>query len=67
MPIYTDTRGIHVRRARWHFDNGVGTVEVLVPIGHLVASKFKPEGVTVEYATEAEFKAYALRLLGDCT
>lgn len=63
MATFTDTKGLAVRRARWHYDNGVGTVEVLVPIDHLIYSPDHQQGVMAQHATPEDFKAYAMRLL----
>lgn len=66
MPKYTDKQGMHVRRARWHFANEVGTVDVVVPVTHLIADAAHPHGLLAGQATEEQFKAYALRVLADC-
>lgn len=65
MPKYTDTRGLRIRRARWHYDNDVGTVEVLVPEDHLIFDPYNPQGTPAGRASVEVFKNYAMRLLLD--
>jgi len=67
MPKFTDKSGLHVRRARWHYANEVGTVEVIVPVTHLIADPGNPQGTLAGLASEDVFKAYATRLLEEST
>jgi hypothetical protein len=67
MPKYTDKQGMHIRRARWNFGSNetgtIATVDVLVPVTERIAVEGAPEDVLVGFASEAQFKAYAQRLL----
>ena len=63
MPKFTDTVGKHIRRARWHYANEVGTIEVIVPVNHLIYDPGSKGGTPAGLASEEVFKAYAERLL----